>query len=578
MTTSSEVLLGSTSGVNRQAAGFSLLELALGMAVLALVAAAVTPVAIRYVRQDAAQKTAREIRWMLEAGRAFYVANNRWPNGILELQTAGHLPPGNLQSPFTTTYDAGTMGAQFQVTVSVPADVAPTVVRLLPFATSTMVSGATLVSAVTSLPGTAADASMLLHRQGTLVNSAMLGPLELTDQAAGGTANVVSRGSGSWNIFEGRVGIGSSVPEAPLEVRTDISATGSRGVAVTSSTESNNNGLAFAVTRSSGATVWGTNNTGLQFGNTTTGTTGYRIAPGEDNISTYLNVAGGNVGIGTTAPASKLDVVGSVKAISATMGRQLYFWDPVDALYLSAEDGGVVDLRWLSQRATRGIDRFQSAGGGGAGASYYRYFYLSNAGGSVVPVARMSGLDGNLHVAGGIGSGGVPDVAENVRVSDQSIEPGDLVAIDRVTPSAGSDVYDRMVVRKARGEHDPDLVGAISPGGGLTLAADAEVVRTGRTIISGKRLLVLAGRIPVKVSTENGPIRVGDRITTSSIPGIGMRAARPGMTLGIAAEALDQPATAHRPPVVRPLLVFINLSWFDPSAAPVAGSAPAARR
>src|SRR5581483_1379069 len=107
--------------------------------------------------------------------------------------------------------------------------------------------------------------------------------------------------------------------------------------------------------------------------------------PGDTSDTKVRFDHNGNVGIGT-APTSKLDVAGSAKTFSATMGRQLSFWDPVDALYLSAEGGGVVDLRWFSQNATRGIDRFQSGGGGGAGAAYYRYFYLSNPGGSVVPV------------------------------------------------------------------------------------------------------------------------------------------------------------------------------------------------
>ncbi|MCK9994433.1 MAG: hypothetical protein Dbin4_02953, partial [Alphaproteobacteria bacterium] len=35
--------------------------------------------------------------------------------------------------------------------------------------------------------------------------------------------------------------------------------------------------------------------------------------------------------------------------------------------------------------------------------------------------------------------------------------------------------------------------------------------------------LALSGRVPVKVSAENGPIKPGDLLTTSSTPGHAMR-------------------------------------------------------
>ncbi|MBX4216012.1 hypothetical protein KW797_03615, partial [Candidatus Parcubacteria bacterium] len=51
--------------------------------------------------------------------------------------------------------------------------------------------------------------------------------------------------------------------------------------------------------------------------------------------------------------------------------------------------------------------------------------------------------------------------------------------------------------------------------------------------------VALVGRVPVKVSTEGGPIKSGDRIALSSIPGVGMRATTSGMTVGIALEDFD---------------------------------------
>ena len=63
-------------------------------------------------------------------------------------------------------------------------------------------------------------------------------------------------------------------------------------------------------------------------------------------------------------------------------------------------------------------------------------------------------------------------------------------------------------------------------------------------ISSGLPLLALMGRVPVKATTENGPIRVGDLLVSSSTPGAVMRCDEPegcsGTLVGKALEALEQ--------------------------------------
>jgi hypothetical protein len=51
--------------------------------------------------------------------------------------------------------------------------------------------------------------------------------------------------------------------------------------------------------------------------------------------------------------------------------------------------------------------------------------------------------------------------------------------------------------------------------------------------------LVLTGRFPVKVTLENGPIKRGDYLTSSSKPGYAMRATEPGPTVGVALDDFD---------------------------------------
>src|SRR3989344_5524042 len=66
--------------------------------------------------------------------------------------------------------------------------------------------------------------------------------------------------------------------------------------------------------------------------------------------------------------------------------------------------------------------------------------------------------------------------------------------------------------------------------------------------------IALAGRVPVKVSAEGGPIKPGDRITISSAPGVGMKATTSGQTVGIVLEPYDSGEIGK-------IIVFINLGY-----------------
>ena len=55
-----------------------------------------------------------------------------------------------------------------------------------------------------------------------------------------------------------------------------------------------------------------------------------------------------------------------------------------------------------------------------------------------------------------------------------------------------------------------------------------------------ERPIALVGRVTVKVCSESGPLRAGDLLTTSSIPGHAMRCAEPGAHPGaIIGKALE---------------------------------------
>lgn len=76
--------------------------------------------------------------------------------------------------------------------------------------------------------------------------------------------------------------------------------------------------------------------------------------------------------------------------------------------------------------------------------------------------------------------------------------------------------------------------------------------------------IALTGRVPVKVSTENGAINPGDYLTSSSESGVAMRATQAGTVIGRALEGYSGVETGE-------ILVFVHTSWFGGSTALTTG-------
>ncbi len=118
----------------------------------------------------------------------------------------------------------------------------------------------------------------------------------------------------------------------------------------------------------------------------------------------------------------------------------------------------------------------------------------------------------------------VADYAENYYSKDLNIKAGDVVTHDPSLPAG---------IQKASKPYDPKLIGSISTKPGIVLD---DGIGFGQ---GWQYPVALSGRIPVKVSTINGPIRSGDLLTSSSIPGVAMRATKAGAVIGQAMDAFD---------------------------------------
>jgi hypothetical protein len=66
--------------------------------------------------------------------------------------------------------------------------------------------------------------------------------------------------------------------------------------------------------------------------------------------------------------------------------------------------------------------------------------------------------------------------------------------------------------------------------------------------------IALAGRVPVKVSTENGPIQPGDMLTSSLTPGVAMKATKAGPIIGFA-------LTSYEGEEIGTAIVFTNTTY-----------------
>lgn len=161
-----------------------------------------------------------------------------------------------------------------------------------------------------------------------------------------------------------------------------------------------------------------------------------------------------------------------------------------------------------------GAGGIPGGGGGGGGASANNTTTSGGSGGN--------GGRGEIRVFTVTGSTAA-DLAEIYSTNDPDINSADIVSIDPTLKSG---------VRKSSKPYDKGLMGVISTNPNLVMGSNEDPN-------TSSVLLALSGRVPVKVTTENGPIKPGDLITSSSDPGLGMKAIRAGPIIGRALTGWD---------------------------------------
>ena len=156
----------------------------------------------------------------------------------------------------------------------------------------------------------------------------------------------------------------------------------------------------------------------------------------------------------------------------------------------------------------------------------HKWYTTNGTPGPTEYTAQMS-LDGSgdLRTRGSMIANTTPDLAETIPAASD-VGVADVVCADPA--------HAERVVRCSRSSGA--VLGVISDGSSSFLinahGGGIDAPLTGAP-------LVLAGRVPVKVSLENGPVAIGDYLGPSSTPGVAMRMTDAGRAVGIALDSFD---------------------------------------
>ena len=279
----------------------------------------------------------------------------------------------------------------------------------------------------------------------------------------------------------------------------------------------------------------------ITIGNTT-GATGVIVNTGTGDF-----IVNGNVGIGTSTPARNLDVNGTwggnvaINNQTNTVTNTVITESRNALVYLLTNNTGTnntalttifnitglpnVDgtFAFIQTQTIKGISanaRVETVTIQINGVQISTVATASSAAAATTTenytVVRSGGV---WRVTGTPSTGDSADLAEWIPFTGDIPSAGQVVSIGDAGES----------VSLSNGTYDNRLAGVVATAPHTLMGKYSET----------STMLALAGRVPVKVSTENGAIKIGDYLTSSSIKGTAMKATKEGMVVGQALTAYE---------------------------------------
>ena len=197
---------------------------------------------------------------------------------------------------------------------------------------------------------------------------------------------------------------------------------------------------------------------------------------------------------------------------------------------------------------------FGNSGGSFSSTTASRFIDLQNAGTSRFIVGAYGALtigDGATGQNAGIaiGNGGLCvdndgscNASTTGRISSVSTAVGNSDLAEMYFSNeglkAGEVVYQKggLSVGRASTSTKDLVLGVVSTLPGLIMGQDDASLVVGEVA----HPIALAGRVPVRLSNENGDIKAGDELMLSSVPGVAMKATSTGTVIGVALEDFDE--------------------------------------
>jgi hypothetical protein len=269
------------------------------------------------------------------------------------------------------------------------------------------------------------------------------------------------------------------------------------------------------------------------------------------------NTLNGRIGIGTSTSATRLGIVGLAGAndifdVASSSGSSFFRVTANGKVGINSTS----PIATLSIQTQAGVNAFTVASSTAASTS--TYFTITSIGrvgvGTSSPAARFTVAANCFNFASTTpakSTGLCTDYAE-IYPASEPVEMADIVSAGR----AGASVDSNGLIKKSAKIYDSGIIGVVSTNPAVVVEGNSVQLMNGEDyhLDPMRPAIALAGRVPVKIKADRH-ISMGDFITSSDIPGVGMKAERSGQVIGQALEDFDPAANTLNQPTI---LVFIN--------------------